>query len=381
MKPELVAWLVDPATGAPLELEALETAGDEIVRGILRGEAAYWYPVVDGVPRLLVGTLRKHDEEFRQVYGLPACPDPDPVPGATGGDDAGKVKTRETFDPKWEQFAGFAVGKPDQEAMYDAWYAAKLGVASVDELRAFLATQDHILEVGPGAGQKLRMTAQACPGMVVGADISAGADASYAAVRDLPNAHVVQADVFRLPFAEGVFDYAVSDGVLHHTPDTRAAFQAMLRHVAPGGEVLIHVYKRMGPVREFCDDHVREALMQLTPEECLRACEGITKVGQALSGVSGDLVIPEDVPVLGITAGTYSVQRFIYYAMFKCFWNDLFTFEENNMVNFDWYHPHHAWRHTEDEVVGWYTDAGLLNVRGTNPNPNGVAVRGSVPPA
>lgn len=378
MKQALLELLVDPATGDPLELETLDTDGDEIVRGILRGTAGYWYPVVAGVPRLLLGELRAYDAEFRDAYDLPACP---PAPGAEGtaAADAGKAKTRATFDPKWEQFAGFAIGQPEQEGMYDEWYAAKLGVLSVEELRAFLATRRRILEVGPGAGQKLRMTAQACPGMVVGADISRGADASYQAVRDLPNAHVVQADVFRLPFAPGTFDYAVSDGVLHHTPDTHAALRAMLRHVAPGGEVLIHVYKRMGPVREFCDDRVRDAFMSLSPEECLRACEGLTTVGRALSAVGGEVVIPEDVPVLGITAGSYSAQRFVYYFMFKCFWNDLFTFEENNMVNFDWYHPHHAWRHTEEEVVGWYTEAGLTDVRCTRPNPNGVAVRGRVP--
>jgi len=28
-------------------------------------------------------------------------------------------------------------------------------------------------------------------------------------------------------------------------------------------------------------------------------------------------------------------------------------------VNFDWYHPHFAYRHTLDEVKGWFDELGL----------------------
>ena len=54
--------------------------------------------------------------------------------------------------------------------------------------------------------------------------------------------------------------------------------------------------------------------------------------------------------MLGIPAGEHDVQRLLYYNFVKCFWNDAFDYETNNMVNFDWYHPHNAWQHTEDEV-------------------------------
>jgi hypothetical protein len=44
------------------------------------------------------------------------------------------------------------------------------------------------------------------------------------------------------------------------------------------------------------------------------------------------------------------------------YWNDSFTFETNNHVNFDWYHPRYAHRQTESEVRRWTEEAALLIV-------------------
>ena len=68
--------------------------------------------------------------------------------------------------------------------------------------------------------------------------------------------------------------------------------------------------------------------------------------------------MPEDVPLLGIKAGRYDVQRLIYWNVAKLFWNAEMTFEENNHLNFDWYAPRYARRQTEDEVRRWYEERG-----------------------
>ena len=38
----------------------------------------------------------------------------------------------------------------------------------------------------------------------------------------------------------------------------------------------------------------------------------------------------------GIKAGRYDVQRLVYWHIAKLFWNETFSFEANNHVNFDW---------------------------------------------
>src|SRR5262245_62088940 len=43
----------------------------------------------------------------------------------------------------------------------------------------------------------------------------------------------------------------------------------------------------------------------------------------------------------------------------KLYWGEGLTFEESHRVNFDWYHPVYAHRHTEAELRRWCEDGGL----------------------
>jgi hypothetical protein len=44
------------------------------------------------------------------------------------------------------------------------------------------------------------------------------------------------------------------------------------------------------------------------------------------------------------------------------------------MVNFDWYHPHNAWQHTEEEVRSWLDEMGVRQFQFNAANPNGISV-------
>ena len=54
------------------------------------------------------------------------------------------------------------------------------------------------------------------------------------------------ADNLSLPFANGVADVLISDGVIHHTNDPRGAFEENLRILKPGGQMYLGVYKPYG---------------------------------------------------------------------------------------------------------------------------------------
>jgi SAM-dependent methyltransferase len=56
----------------------------------------------------------------------------------------------------------------------------------------------------------------------------------------------VLGDNLSLPFANGVADVLISDGVIHHTDDPRGAFEENLRILKAGGHMYLGVYKPSG---------------------------------------------------------------------------------------------------------------------------------------
>jgi SAM-dependent methyltransferase len=156
-----------------------------------------------------------------------------------------------------------------------------------------------------------------------------------------------------------VFDAIISEGVLHHTPSTERAFKSLARLLAPSGEIMIYVYRKKAPLREFADDYVRELLQGLPPDEAWERLRPMTALARELAQLDARVTVQDDVDLLGIPAGTYDVQRLVYWHFAKMFWNDEMSFEENNHVNFDWYAPRYAHRHTRDEVESWFESSDL----------------------
>lgn len=98
-----------------------------------------------------------------------------------------------------------------------------------------------VLDVGCGAGRFAEVALQAGVNLVA-LDYSSAADACYANLRHFPTLHVVQGDVYALPFAPESFDFVYSLGVLQHTPNVRNAFAALAPMVSPGGQLCVDYY-------------------------------------------------------------------------------------------------------------------------------------------
>jgi hypothetical protein len=85
----------------------------------------------------------------------------------------------------------------------------------------------------------------------------------------------------------------------------------------------------------------------------------VTELGRELSHLNAKITLEKGIPLLGLPAGEHDVQRLIYWTFFKCFWNEDLGQGISDLVNFDWYHPPYASRHTEEEVLGWCQEDGL----------------------
>ena len=94
-------------------------------------------------------------------------------------------------------------------------------------------------------------------------------------------------------------------------------------------------------------------MQKVSSEEKWKIAEKITKLGKRLSKLKINVEIPDDIPELNIKKGEIDIHRFIYWNFLKCFWNDELPFDENKIINFDWFVPQHAHRHTEEEIREW----------------------------
>jgi SAM-dependent methyltransferase/uncharacterized protein YbaR (Trm112 family) len=352
-----------------LRLVVFEQAGLHVMEGLLRCvDHDLWFPITRGVPCFLTGSLRPDLREFCDRYGLDPAEDEQ-----TGSLPTRQAQTAATFSDKWRRFRSYGL-EPAHQDFLMGWYCKKFGLKDRSDLAAFYRDRGRVLEVGSGSGFNTRFIAEHCRGEVYALDISDAAFTTFENTRDFPNCTVIQADLMDAPFRDDFFDLVIADGVLHHTPNTRAAVHALYRKVEPGGQFFFYLYRKMGPARQFCDSHLRAQFTKLSPEECYAACEGITELGRELSRLNARITLDRPIAALGISAGTHDVQRLIYHTFLKCFWNEAFDFKTNNMVNFDWYHPHDAWQHTEEEVRGWLDELGVQQYQFNDANPNGISV-------
>ncbi len=272
------------------------------------------------------------------------------IPRFVGDVDRGQAQTADSFGYKWTRHADWGERNDDGALVWKLWREL-YGFTGPAMLEPIMRDR-VLLDAGSGSGVALRQFMR-WPAQIAAADISRAIDACHDQLAEKAPITFVQADLHHLPFAEAAFDVVWSSGVLHHTPHTFSALAAVARHVRPGGHLIFYVYVSKAPLREFADDHVRAAISDLPPEEAWRRMEALTRLSRSLSSIKETLVIEEDVPELGFRAGEYDLQRFLYYNVFKCFWNDALSFDENVHVNFDWYHPKYAHRHTPEEVRGW----------------------------
>ena len=153
----------------------------------------------------------------------------------------------------------------------------------------------------------------------------------------------------------GKFDFIYSQEVLHHTKDPKKAFENLVDLLDENGLIAIYVYKQKAPIREFTDDYVRDKIKDYDYDKALEVSKKITEIGKILSSIDVNIQVPE-IEELGVKQGEYTLQRFFYHFFMECYWNDDLTFDENAVINYDWYHPQDCSRHTLEEIEKWFLD-------------------------
>jgi len=272
-----------------------------------------------------------------------------------------QLQTSDAFGYKWARRDTYE--SPAVMDMTRAWLLQKYCGGDIAVRDGWLAGgRKVIVDAGCGAG----VSGLLLFGDVLrdhdytGIDISTSVDVARIRFAEAgAPARFVRADLATVALPPESVDLVFSEGVLHHTDDPAASLAHLSRALVRGGRAMFYVYAKKGPIREYTDDVVRDALRPLDDEAAWKALEPLTKLGKALGDLQVTFTVPEDVPFLGIPQGTYDLQRFFYYHVCKAFYRPDYAFGEMHHVNFDWFRPVNCFRQTPEQVRGWCETAGL----------------------
>lgn len=248
MKPKVLEWLECPGCSGPFSQTVFSLEADEIVDGLLTCLCGRVYPIVDTIPRIIDDAFTLFPEFSRRYAArLPALL---PTSHAIGPNASVIRRTRESFGYQWTLFSKMVVDFRENFLRYihpidESFFPGKVGI-----------------DVGCGFGRHI-YNAAIFGAEMVGVDISAALDVTRRHTRHLPNVHLVQSDLYHLPFRAGSFDFAYSIGVLHHLPDPEAGFRCLVPLVRSGGAVFIWVYSKNRPLVNFLLESARVVTTRL----------------------------------------------------------------------------------------------------------------------
>lgn len=235
MKEKLLELLACPTCGGDILLaDAGKYEDKEIIEGVL--------------------TCKKCTREYKVVRGVPRFADLDKI-------EQDKAETAGNFGWQWTHFT--------QE---DTKYAEQL-LGWLQPVKPDFFEGKVVLEGGCGKGRHTKLAAEWGAKEVVGFDLGVAVESAFGLTRHMPNVHIVQCDIFKLPFKKA-FDYAFSVGVLHHTPVPKKAFISLASKVKKDGHISAWIYgaennewisKYVNPVREgFTSQISQPVLYQLS---------------------------------------------------------------------------------------------------------------------
>lgn len=244
MKAKLIDYLVCTKCKGPLQClvdqEDNRLPWSEILEGcLICDHCGHEYQIHEGVPRMIIELLPKEVQ-----------------------------KTVEGFGWEWNTF--------NEQIQHTYMTDKALFLDFIYPTTEAFFKGKYVLDAGCGMGRFLKLGAEFGSREIIGVDLSHSVEAAYSNTRTLPNAHVVQADIFALPFVNK-FDYIFSVGVLHHLSDPQKGFSHLAKLLKEDGRISAWVYGKenngwviclLSPLRKYVTSRLPKAMLYRT-SQCL----------------------------------------------------------------------------------------------------------------
>ncbi|MBP9760236.1 MAG: methyltransferase domain-containing protein [Candidatus Pacebacteria bacterium] len=328
MRSRLTQLIRCPECGHPLTLDLWKKNGDRIEEGVLLCEdCPAYYVVTKFIPRMVPLTLvtdtdflKKYEQKLKVL-----------VQKRSKQEDAKNAlatlqeATVKNFGTEWKMWDSF--GWTDESVAIEQ--SKHIFDYKVLFTPKELVGGKLVLDAGCGNGRYTKV-ASMYGGEVIGVDLSDAVDVAYNNTKDDPHIHIVQGDLFKLPFAKDTFDFVFSNGVLMHTGDARKAFLSIASHLKDDGVITVHLYHKGNPLYEFNDWWLRAITTRLP-------LDFMYKVSCFLAAIVRPLP-----------------KKFVQYGL-----NIFLRIENHPHYVFDWYTAPIATHHTYPELYRWLDEAGL----------------------
>lgn len=272
MRRSHLPYLSDPLSHDSFTLTVFQEDTQQVESGLLVTATGSWYPIIAGIPRLLTGELREnllqeHFQFFQQYQSQ--------LPEAI-------ARAWQTSIDKIKDFDAFLAHqkKTGESFAYEWQYIYRENNYEKENflhfLSPFLKAGDLrgklTLDIGCGSGRFTKWAALSGTTLSFGSDLGESVVVAYQMTKDLPNACIVQADIYHMPF-RSQFDIAYSIGVLHHLPEPEAGFRSLPPVLKTDGKMLIWVYNRRNNARAlYFYEPLRSVLRHLPKPLLFKLC-------------------------------------------------------------------------------------------------------------
>ncbi len=326
MQASLLSLIRCPVSRTALQLQVISqtkkvyegTEYDIIQNGILFADNDWFYPIIDGIPRLVVEAFLDYSDFFAQHlpdYSSRKTLLLDKYKGLLDYVIKKNRRTKASFAQEWGLF------NYESDKTWDADAPAMLQrfldeTAETDSsLRGKL-----IFDAGCGNGLLNRLIAEK-GAVILGMDFSKSVERAFQS-NTLQNALFIQGDVQFPPVAFDHFDIVHSSGVLICTNNTELSFSCIEPCVKKGGKLSVWLYH---PRRDFVHN-----LFNFTRKFTSR--------------------LP-----IRLQYYLYRVTLFPVSFIIKRLKGNKQNTREMMIDILDWFSPEFRWEHTTDEATAWFT--------------------------